>query len=86
MDAMGALLDYSFRDHLSRIDMPVLVVWGRNDMLVPRGDAREYVELIGDNARREMFEDTGHVPMLERPTRFNALVADFVARERSAAA
>jgi pimeloyl-ACP methyl ester carboxylesterase len=88
MDAMRALLAYSYRDHLSGIDVPVLVVWGRNDMLVPRGDAREYVELIGANAQREMFDDTGHVPMLERPTRFNALVADFVAprAERSAAA
>ena len=82
---MEALLSYGFRDQLSRIEVPTLVVWGRNDMLVPRGDAREYVELIGDNARREMFEDTGHVPMLERPTRFNALVAEFVAREREPA-
>ena len=77
IDAMNALLNYSFRDHLSKIDVPVLIVWGRNDMLVPRGDAREFAELIGDNARREMFDDTGHIPMLERPTRFNALVADF---------
>jgi pimeloyl-ACP methyl ester carboxylesterase len=54
-------------------------------MLVPRADAREYVELIGENAQREMFDDTGHVPMLERPTRFNSVVAGFVAQERSAA-
>jgi len=75
--AMEALLSYGFRDQLSRIEVPTLVVWGRNDMLVPRGDAREYVRLIGDNARREMFEDTGHLPMVERPTRFNRLVEAF---------
>ena len=69
--AMEALLSYGFRDQLSRIEVPTLVVWGRNDMLVPRGDAREYVRLIGDNARREMFEDTGHLSMVERPSRFN---------------
>jgi pimeloyl-ACP methyl ester carboxylesterase len=80
--AMEALLSYSYRDQLPRIDVPTLVVWGRNDMLVPRGDAREYVELIGDNARREMFEDTGHVPMIERPSRFNELLAKFVAGSR----
>jgi pimeloyl-ACP methyl ester carboxylesterase len=80
--AMEALLSYGFRDQLSRIEVPTLVVWGRNDMLVPRGDAREYVRLIGDNARREMFEDTGHLAMLERPSRFNALLADFIAGER----
>ena len=76
--AMEALLSYGFRDRLSRIEVPTLVVWGRNDMLVPRGDARTYVELIGDNARREMFDDTGHLSMVERPTRFNRLLAGFV--------
>ncbi len=81
--ALKALLNHSYRDQLSRIEMPVLVVWGRHDMLVPRGDAREYVELIGPNARREMFEDTGHLPMIERPSRFNRLVAGFIAGERA---
>jgi pimeloyl-ACP methyl ester carboxylesterase len=80
--AMEAMVTYSFREHLARIEAPTLIVWGRNDMLVPRGDAREYVRLIGDNARREMFEDTGHLAMVERPTRFNELVAGFVAGER----
>jgi pimeloyl-ACP methyl ester carboxylesterase len=80
--ALQALLDHSYRDQLARIEVPVLVVWGTNDMLVPRGDAREYVELIGANARREMFQDTGHLPMLERPSRFNRLLAEFVAGER----
>jgi pimeloyl-ACP methyl ester carboxylesterase len=77
--AMKALLTYGFRDQLSRIEVPTLVVWGRNDMLVPRGDAREYVRLIGPNARREMFEDTGHLSMLERPTRFNRVLEEFMA-------
>jgi pimeloyl-ACP methyl ester carboxylesterase len=81
--AMKALLSYSFRDHLGGIEVPTLVVWGCNDMLVPRGDARDYVRLIGDNARREMFEDTGHLTMVERPSRFNRLLADFVAGERA---
>ena len=79
---MEALLSYGFRDQLARIEVPTLVVWGRNDMLVPRGDAREYVRLIGDNARREMFEDTGHLSMVERPSRFNRLLAAFAAGER----
>ena len=81
--AMKALLSYGFRDQLSRIEVPTLVVWGRNDMLVPRGDAREYVRLIGDNARREMFEDTGHLSMVERPTRFNRLLEAFASGGRT---
>ena len=80
--AMEAMVSYPIRDELSRIEVPTLVVWGRNDMLVPRGDAREYERLIGDNARREMFDDTGHVPMVERPTRFNEMLAGFLSGER----
>ena len=84
--ALHALLDYSYRHQLEGIEVPTLVMWGRNDMLVPRGDARQYVELIGDNARRVMFEDTGHLPMVERPSRFNALLEEFVAEPQPAGA
>jgi pimeloyl-ACP methyl ester carboxylesterase len=77
--ALGALMDYSIRERLSRIEVPTLIVWGRNDILVPVGDAERYERLIGDNARSVIFEDTGHVPMIERPNRFNELLARFIA-------
>ncbi len=79
--ALKALLDYSYRERLAAIEMPVLIVWGRNDLLVPVGDAARYQRLIGDNARVEVFEDTGHAPMIERPTRFNELLRGFLAGE-----
>jgi pimeloyl-ACP methyl ester carboxylesterase len=79
MPAMEALTDYSYREELPRIEVPTLIVWGRNDMLVPVDDAEEYERLIGANARKEIFEDTGHVPMLERPSRFNELLKAFIA-------
>jgi pimeloyl-ACP methyl ester carboxylesterase len=82
LPALDSLMRYSFRDRLARIEMPVLIVWGRNDMLVPVGDAARYERLIGANARKVVFEDTGHVPMIERPSRFNALVRRFLAGER----
>jgi pimeloyl-ACP methyl ester carboxylesterase len=81
LPALDALMTYSYRDRLSRIEVPVLIVWGEYDMLVPVADADEYVRLIGPNARRVIFEDTGHAPSFERPTRFNALLAEFLAGE-----
>jgi len=77
--ALEALMSYSFRKRLREIEVPVLVVWGRNDLLVPVGDAEKFGELIGGNARVVIFEDTGHTPMIERPSRFNALLAEFAA-------
>ena len=47
------------------------------NLIVPVSGAYEYEQLIPD-ARRVIFEDTGHVPMLERPARFNELVEEFL--------
>ena len=79
VDALRAIMDYDYRDRLPEIEIPVLIVWGRNDILIPVADAYEYERLIGSNARAVVFDDTGHLAMLERPTRFNRLLREFVA-------
>ena len=56
----------------------MLIVWGRNDILIPVADAYEYERLIGSNARAVVFDDTGHLSMLERPSRFNGLLSEFI--------
>jgi pimeloyl-ACP methyl ester carboxylesterase len=76
---LDAVLDYSFRERLAEIEIPVLIVWGRNDILIPVSDAFEFERLIGDNAHAVVFDDTGHLSMLERPSRFNALLDEFIA-------
>jgi pimeloyl-ACP methyl ester carboxylesterase len=82
LPALASLIGYSFRDRLAQIEVPVLIVWGRNDMLVPVEDADGFARLIGPNARKVIFDDTGHLAMLERPSRFNELLAGFIAGER----
>jgi pimeloyl-ACP methyl ester carboxylesterase len=78
IDALDALTDYPIRDRLERIAAPTLVVWGDRDRLVPVDDADAFEELIPD-ARKIVYEDTGHVAMLERPERFNRDVEEFLA-------
>jgi pimeloyl-ACP methyl ester carboxylesterase len=78
LDAFKAILDYDFRDRLPEIERPTLIVWGRNDRIVPVGGAYRYEQLI-PGSRRVIFEDTGHVPMIERPALFNRLLEDFLA-------
>ncbi len=77
IDAFSAVLDYDFRDRLSDVTDPTLIVWGRNDRIVPVGGAHEYERLI-TGSRKEIFDDTGHVPMIERPHRFNRLLDEFL--------
>jgi pimeloyl-ACP methyl ester carboxylesterase len=76
---LDAILSYKIRERLSEIEVPTLIVWGRNDILVPVSDAATFESTIGANAHAVIFEDTGHLSMLERPSRFNALLADFIA-------
>jgi pimeloyl-ACP methyl ester carboxylesterase len=78
IDALDALMSYPIRDRLPEISCPTLIVWGRNDFLVPVRDADEFEKLI-PNSRKVIYEDTGHVPMFERPAQFNALVEEFLA-------
>jgi pimeloyl-ACP methyl ester carboxylesterase len=76
---LDGVLSYKIRERLSEIEVPTLIVWGRNDILIPVGDAAEFERLIGANAHAVIFDDTGHLPMLERPSAFNPLLADFIA-------
>jgi pimeloyl-ACP methyl ester carboxylesterase len=78
-DAITTLVGYDVRDRLEEIDVPTLVVWGRNDRVVPVPAAFAYKRRVGDNARVEVFDHCGHVPQLERPLRFNRLLEQFLA-------
>ena len=77
LPALEALADYPLEEELPKIDCPTLIVWGAHDTLVPVKDATRMQELI-PGARREVFERTGHVAMLERPERFNRLLRSFL--------
>jgi pimeloyl-ACP methyl ester carboxylesterase len=76
-DAVQALFDYKIRDRLPEIAAPTLVVWGARDPLVPLWHAFEYEALIPD-VRLTVFRDTGHVPQIERPGRFNEELAEYL--------
>lgn len=77
-DALTNLVGYDIRHRLEEIEDPTLIVWGRNDRVVPVPAALSYQRRIGDNARLEIFDHCGHVPQLERPERFNRTLERFL--------
>jgi len=79
-DALAAMVGYPIRDRLVEIRCPTLIVWGELDRIVPLRDAAEFEWLIRD-ARKLVYEDTGHMVMLERPERFNADLRAFLEEE-----
>jgi pimeloyl-ACP methyl ester carboxylesterase len=72
------LATYDFRDEVPKIEAPTLIVWGARDRTVPSEGAGLYEELIR-GSRALVYADTGHLPMVERPQRFNADLEAFLA-------
>jgi pimeloyl-ACP methyl ester carboxylesterase len=76
-DALEAVIAYDARDHLADIEIPTMIVWGLDDWVISALGALSYHRRI-PKSRLEIFERTGHVPQLERPARFNALLDEFL--------
>ncbi|HZV72608.1 MAG TPA: alpha/beta fold hydrolase [Conexibacter sp.] len=84
LPAMEAIMEHRISERLPQIACPTLVVWGEQDRVIPVRDAERFGALIPD-ARVVILPDTGHVAMLERPERFNALLEGFLAEQPPAA-
>ncbi len=65
-------------DTLASVDVPTLVVVGEEDELAPPTDAMAMTEAIS-GARLRRIADAGHLPAVERPAEFNAVLVDFLA-------
>ena len=61
-----------------RVRVPTLVVWGREDRLIPCADAERVRSRI-PGAGLVILPDAGHLPQREQPEAFAQAVAEFVA-------
>jgi len=71
-EAAGSLFRYlaqPMRDDLASVHAPTLMIHGTQDRLVPVSFARAVAEHRPE-WQLEVFDDCGHVPMLEYPERF----------------
>jgi len=75
--ALEAIFEYDLTPRLAEIGCPTLVVWGDHDLLINVRDAARFHELIA-GSKLVVYEDTGHMAMLERPGEFNELLARFL--------
>ena len=66
-----------YRDRLSLISAPTLILWGENDNWIPVSDAARFKAAI-KNAQVVIMPKTGHVPMEERPQESLAVVTAFL--------
>lgn len=64
---------------LRRIAVPVLLVWGEKDQMIPVANAADYLNALPD-ARLASFAELGHVPQEEAPAQSLVPVREFLAR------
>jgi pimeloyl-ACP methyl ester carboxylesterase len=76
VDWKGQVITMSDRAYLTEA-MPMCVVWGRNDMVIPVRHAAHAAALAPD-ARVEVIPNAGHFPHKDHPQRFAKIVHDFV--------
>ena len=68
-----------------RYQGPVLVVWGRQDAVLPMTSAADAREVM-PQAHIQLIDQCGHLPMIERPDAFLAALLPFLDRAEAAAA
>ena len=78
----NAFTDPNLHHWLHRIDVPTLLVWGRNDELFPLAYGEKLAALIPD-ARLTVIDECGHLPHVEHPEPLRAALHAFVAEAGS---
>src|SRR5688572_21714447 len=67
----------SYREHLHRITVPVLGIWGEHDRTVPLGDAELLVKSV-KRGKLVMIPNGSHAPYMNDPELFNKELIRFV--------
>ena len=64
-------------DVVKTIKRPTLLIWGRQDGLVPLAEGEHFNRDIA-GSKLVVFDQCGHMPQIEKPAEFNAAVLKFL--------
>ena len=67
---------------LSELDVPILIVWGKQDKGIPVRKGEE-MHAILKGSRLEIIDGAGHVPNFDKAEEFNKLALDFLKQDDS---
>ena len=71
-------LRHNLGDKLHQIELPTLLVWGKQDQITPAFVGEKFNELI-ENSKLFLVDECGHAPMMEHPALFNQYLEEFLA-------
>ena len=62
---------------LPGLNMPSLIIWGKNDIVTPPEVAEEFNSLL-PNSELYWIDECGHAPMWEKPEIFSEIVLNWL--------
>ncbi len=68
---------HNMKKDLHKINIPVSLIWGKDDKITPPEVAVEFNELLPDS-ELHWIDHCGHAAMMERPEEFNKLLKGFL--------
>ena len=75
--SLDALQQANILEAVKECRIPSLLVYGQNDSAI-QPPAQEVLDELPESAHTVFFEQSGHFPMLEEPSKFNRLLGDFL--------
>lgn len=67
----------SLSHYLSKVSTPTLIIWGKQDAIVPVECAELYKKAL-PNATLKVIDHCGHSPQIEKPQEFHSAVSEFL--------
>lgn len=72
---------HNMAQDLYKIKVPTLLIWGLNDTITPPMVAHDFNRLIPNSTLR-FIDYCCHAPMMERPDKFNEILAEYLLEEK----
>lgn len=66
---------------LPNMNLPVCIIWGKNDIVTPPEVAEEFQQLLPD-AELHWIDKCGHAAMMEHPDEFNAILSEWLEKRK----
>jgi 2-hydroxy-6-oxonona-2,4-dienedioate hydrolase len=70
-------LRHNLREEVPKMNLPVCLIWGKEDSITPAFVAEEFNKLLPDS-ELHIIEKCCHAPMMEQSEMFNKLLDDFL--------
>ena len=68
-------------EELGQIQVPTLLIWGKNDNVTPPFVAEEFHKLL-QNSDLYWVDECGHAAMMEHPTEFNRILLEWLQKTK----